>query len=142
MIDLIRELIDLLSQDATDLADIAARIGRVTADPGVPMPVDLLPRLRMLDSAQLSRYPSSGLPYVLRLQPKSAFRLTVSALEAAFGPGSRALTGRGMPQEFVFDTARSGRRWKVIMIATLLRGDTDDADLVSSIALRRDPVTQ
>ncbi len=143
MIDLIRELIDLLSQDAIDVAHIAARIGRVKADPGVPMPLDLLPQSPILNSARLSRYPASGLPYVLTLQPKSAFRPAVAALKAAFGPCSRALTGRGMPVEFVFDPAGSGRRWKVTMIATLVRDAAKDEDsLVSSIALRRDPVTQ
>jgi hypothetical protein len=141
VIDMLRELVDLLSQDAIGVAAIAAHIGPVAADPGVPMPLDLLPRSAILDSAKLSRYPSSGLPYVLELRFKIGLRPTVAALETASGPPSRALTDRGAPHELVYDTAISGRRWRVSMIASLPLDQADGASLVAAIALRRDPVT-
>ena len=143
MINLIRELTNLLSRDALDVVHVVARIGRVNSDPGIPMPIDLLPESPILSSARLSRYPATGLPYVLTIQPKPAFRPTVSALKAAFGPCDWALTERGMPAECVFDSAGMGHQWTVTMIATSPGGHREDKDnFVSFIALRRDPMTQ
>jgi hypothetical protein len=139
VLDLIRELRELLTHDALDVAQVVAWVGAVTADPGVPMPIELAPRSPLLSAASLGRYPSTGLPYLLTLEPRADLRPRLGALRAAFGPCHAAPTGRGMPFEYVFAPAGAGGAWTVTLVASVARDDNGGDGLVSSIALGRDP---
>lgn len=142
MIDLIRELIHFLSQDMLTIEDVVARIGPVAHDPGVPMPIDLDSVDAGVHSARLSRYPGSGLPYVLTLEPKLNARPTVAALKSVLGDYGQALTGRGRPIEVVFSPPAAGACWKVVVIAELAPNVAwlENA-AVTRVALRRDPTS-
>ncbi len=140
MMELIRELIRFLSQDPLAVDEVTARIGPIVRDPGIPMPIELRPALAGVCSAYLTRYPESGLPYVLTVEPTRDAAPTVGALQAVFGDYRRALTGRGMPYEIVFSTPAEGTNWRIVLIARLEPvSDQIESTLVTSIALRRDP---
>lgn len=142
MNDLIRELVLFLSRDALTVEDIADRVGPVARDPGVPMPLELRPVLAGVRSARLSRYPESGLPYVLTIEPAPVARPTAATLKAAFGDYRRSLTDLGRPIEVIFYPPAAGAHWKVAVIAELLpRGDSLDDASVTTLALRRDPIS-
>jgi hypothetical protein len=143
MIDLIRELVLFLSSDPLTVDEVTARVGGVVHDPGVPMPIELRPALAGVRSAQLARYPDSGLPYVLTLEPAMDSRPSAGALKAVLGTYKRALTGRGMPAELVFPHAGNASRWRVVVIVTVDKGgDEMDSARITSIAFRRDPPAQ
>lgn len=140
MNDLIRELVLFLSRDTLTVEDVAARVGSVARDPGVPMPLELRPVMAGVRSARLSRYPDSGLPYVLTLEPAPDARPTAAALKAALGDYRRAHTGRSRPIEVMFYPPAAGAHWTVVVIAELLpEGDSLDEASVTTLALRRDP---
>lgn len=140
MNDLLRELMLLLSQDTLTVEDVIARVGPVAHDPGVPMPLELRSTLDGVRSARLSRYPDSGLPYVLTLELAPDAQPTVATLKADFGDYHRAHTDRGKPIEVMFYPPAMGTRWQVAVIARLapIEGSLDDAK-VTTLALRRDP---
>lgn len=140
MIDLIRDLIPFLSQDLLTIEDVVARIGSIAHDPGVPMPIDLDPVDTGVRSARLSRYPDSGLPYVLAIEPKLNVRPTVAALKSVLGDYHQALTDRGRPIEVVFLPPTAGACWKVVVVAELVPNVVSlESAAVTRVALRRDP---
>jgi hypothetical protein len=143
MIDLVPELARFLSKDDLTVDEVMARVGRVTHDPGVPMPIELHSAIAGVRSAQLGRYPDSGLPYVLTLEPSPDTRPVVGALKAVLGNYKRALTGRGMPAELVFPPVENGLCWRVVVIVNLDRtaGELDSARIVR-ISFRRDPAAK
>lgn len=142
MIDLIRDLIPLLSQEMLTIEDVVARIGPVAHDPGVPMPIDLDSVDASVHSARLSRYPDSGLPYVLTLEPKPNVRPTVAALKSMLGDYRQALTDRGRPIEVVFLPSTAGACWKVVVVAELAPNVASlESAAVTRVALRRDPTS-
>jgi hypothetical protein len=144
MIDLARDLHRFLSQDPLTIADIATRVGPITSDPGVPMEIQLSPVIPGVSAARLARYPDSGLPFTLTLEPTPDARPTAAALRGTFGEGRRGLTDRGRPPELQFDPPAAGPRWHVVVIAELdgLGGAAGiDAARAIRIVFRRDPVS-
>jgi hypothetical protein len=141
--DLVRELVRFLSRDRLGIDDVAERIGPVARDPGIPMPIELRPAVAGVRSARLARYPDSGLPYLLSLEPTPEARPTVAELQAVLGDYRRALTGRGVPPELIFSPPAEGPRWRVVVIVRLepTAGGLETAP-VTEIALRRDPWIQ
>ena len=141
MNELLRELILFLSQNTLTVEDVVARVGSVAHDPGIPMPLELRSVLAGVPSVHLSRYPDSGVPYILTLEFAPDVRPTVAALKAAFGDYHRALTDRGRPGEIMFYPPPPGTHWQVVVIANLVQGNSvlDDA-FVTTLALRRDPI--
>jgi hypothetical protein len=139
--DLIGQLVRTLSRDGLTFDDVAALVGPVVHDAGVPTSATLRPVLPGVRAAQLSRYPDSGLPYVLTLEPDPASPPTPEALRSILGDFQRAPTNRAMPPEVVFAPARSAPQWSVVVIAQL---EATDGELgrapITSIAFRRDPV--
>jgi hypothetical protein len=143
MIDLIRELALFLSRDRLTVDAVTAWVGRVVRDPGIPMPIELQTTLPGVRSAKLGRYPDSGLPYVLTLEPAQDSRPSVGALKAALGNYRQARTSLGAPAVLVFPAASTGRRWEVAVIATVDKGAKDlDSTRVRALTLRRDPLTR
>jgi len=142
IIDLIREVVPLLSRDTLGVEDVTARIGPVIRDPGIPMPLEMQPPIGMR-SASLSRYPDTGIPYVLTIVPEPEGRPTVAELKAILGDYRRALTDRGQAATMVFSPAMVTPRWSVAVIVKLERSDGPvETRSVTTIALRRDPKNQ
>jgi hypothetical protein len=129
---LARDLADFLSNAGLDTAAVAARIGSVTHDPGVPLPLDISPSRPGIAHAQLSRYPKSGLPYVLSLSFEPAQRPDLDDLKAAFGEPIRVRTDRGNPPAYAFDAPEPTGRCAVVLLAEL------DAGRVATLEFRRD----
>jgi hypothetical protein len=139
MIDLIKELVQLLSQDPLSVEDVIARVGPIEKDPGGLMPIELRPRLSGVRSAQLARYPDNGLPYLLTIEPEAGEKLTTASLCQTFGDYKRLHTDRGEPPEIVFSPPASGPGWKVAIVATLQSASEPfDDQKVGSVSLRRD----
>lgn len=139
--DLIRELVLFLSRDKLTVEDVAARVGPVVRDPGVPMPLEFRPVIAGVHSAHLSRYPDSGLPYILTLKLAPDARLTTAELKAVFGDYRRSRTDFDRPIEIIFYPPAAGEHWRVAVIAQLVReGDSLDDAPVMTLALRRDPI--
>jgi hypothetical protein len=106
------------------------------------MSIELRPRIPGVHSARLSRYPDSGSPYVLELEPAPEARPTLASLKAAFGDYRRAPTHRGMPPEVLFSPQGTGSQWRIVVIAQLASAtDSLDTASVTRIALRRDPAS-
>jgi hypothetical protein len=144
MTDLVQDLMRFLAQDPLGVDDVTARVGSVTRDPGVLMPIELWPAVAGVRSARLARYPDSGLPYVLTLTLASApdARPTLAALKAVLGDYRRARTDFGMPREFIFYPPAEGPHWQVVVIVQIESvNDEIEAAPITSIAFRRDPVT-
>jgi hypothetical protein len=135
MVDLAR----FLTEPDLDIERVIAHVGTVRADPGVPMPIELRPRLPGVRAAKLWRYPDTGLPYLLRIEPSSDEIPTVGDLAAHAGPYDRSAAGREKPPEVIFRVPVRGERWSVTTIAEHAR-DIDDADdaPVVSVTFRRD----
>jgi hypothetical protein len=141
MIDIIRELIRLLSQDPLSVEDVISRVGPVVDDPGAPMPIDLQPVLSGVRAANLDRYPDNGLPYALTIELEPGARVTAAALQQAFGDYMRLHTDRGHPPEIIFYPQAVGSQWTVAVIAKLESAAVSlDNQPVTSVSLRRDPV--
>jgi hypothetical protein len=139
-INLVQELVRFMSQDSLGIEDVAARIGSIVDDPGIPMPIELRSTLSDIRLAQLSRYPDSGLPYVLTLQPVSDIHLTLTALKAVLGDYKRAATDRGVPPKVLFYPLTKGSHWSVVVIVELESvPDGLETSEVTSMAFRRDP---
>jgi len=139
LIDLVQELVSLLSQDSLTTDEVKARIGSVVRDPGIPLPIELLPSAASVSSARLICDPESGLPYLVTLEPSPGVVITPKALRAIFGDYNRTLTDLEMPPEVVFGPTREGKRWQVVLIAKLeLTACVIESARVTSIALRRD----
>jgi hypothetical protein len=141
MTDLVTDLVRFLSQDALTVEDVAGFVGPVVDDPGAPLPAELDPVLPGVRAARLARYPDSGTPFVLTIEPDAASPTTPRALRPTLGEFERALTRRETPTQVLFAPS-AGARWAVVVIARLASegGDLDDAP-ITSIAFRRDPVT-
>ncbi len=143
MIKLIQDIVRFLSQDRLTVEDVAARVGSVAHDPGELLPIELCPVIDGVRSASLARYPDSGLPYLLEIEPAPDVQPTVEALKSVFGDYHRALTDRGRPAEILFYPLLTGARWNVVIIAELAPGDGEIEDAsVARIALRRDSVSE
>jgi len=141
MINLIRELIILLSQDTLGVEDIAARIGPVIRNPGISMALEMQPAAGMR-SARLSRDPETGIPYVLTIEPEPDVRPAVAELKAAFGDYRRARTSFEQPATIVFYPAMAGS-WAVAVIVELEPSvDPVEDRSVERIRLRRDPINR
>lgn len=138
MIDLIRELIRFLSQDMLTVEDVIGRVGPVAHDPGGLMPIELQPVLASVRAAHLYRYPDTGLPYALMIDPEPNTGLTVADLQQAFGDYERLLTDRGRPPEIIFYPPPAGSRWKVAVIADLqsAAGPLDRQSVISLMLQR------
>jgi hypothetical protein len=141
MIDLIQELVRFLSQDLLGVEDVIRRLGPVVDDPGDPMPIELRPVLPGVDAAYLNRYPDNGLPYALTIELAPDARLTSAELVRAFGDYKRLRTDRGHPPEIIFYPPAVGSQWKIAVIAGLQTATAPDPQLVTSLSLRRDPVS-
>lgn len=140
VINLVQELVRFMSQDSLGIGDVVARIGPIVDDPGIPMPIELRSTVSDIRLAQLSRYPDSGLPYVLTLQPVPDIHLTLTALKAVLGEYKRAATDRGVPPEVLFYPLTKGSRWSVVVIVELDSvADGLETSQITSIAFRRDP---
>ena len=137
MIDLIEELVRFLSQDPLTVRDVIARIGAVIEDPGIPMPIRIEPNVPGVKSARLARFPDSGLPYLLMLEPEGDARPSVASLTSILGDYDRVHTHRGMPRELIFSPKAIGNHWRVFVIAQPQSGEDDAA--VTGISFRRDP---
>lgn len=138
---LVQELVRFLSQNPLSVEDIAAFVGPVTHDPGVPLPIELQPVLTGVRSARLARYPDSGLPYLLTLEFATESQPTLAGLRAVLGDYRRALTGRGMPPELVFFPHVEGKHWQIAVITRLSTHDVEAAP-ITSLSFRRDPVNR
>jgi hypothetical protein len=141
VIDLVRQLIDFLSQEPLNVDDVVARVGPIIDDPGIPMRIDLKPALPGVRVAQLSRFPDSGLPYLLAIEPEPGAAPTPAELERVLGPPRRARTHRGMPPELIFYPPAVAPHWKIAVLAQVESPDDLKNAPVTSIAFRRDPVT-
>jgi len=138
---LLVSLAEMLSADPLTTDDVSSRIGPVVEDPGAPLPIVFRPTMAGVSDARLWRYPESGLPYVLKVEPSANHAPTVSDLETALGTSERVLTHRGRPDEVVFDPISRGTKWTVTAIAELESSHAAVATArVTSIRLRRDPV--
>lgn len=141
MVDMVRELVDFLSQEPLTIDDVIARVGTLVRDPGVPMPIELRPTLVGVRSAKLARYPDSGLPYTLMLEPDSDARPTAAELKTVIGDYHQTLTHSGRPVELVFYPPAGGSPWRVVVLAQLAETDgAIEAVPIDSITFRRDPV--
>ncbi len=142
MIDLIRELVRFLSQDALSVDDVVGRVGPIVNDPGGLMPIELRPILSNVRAANLGRDPDNGLPYVLTIELTPGAGLTAATLQQEFGVYQRLRTDRGQPPEIILYPAEIGSRWKIALIADLqsTAASLDDQP-VTSLSLRRDPVS-
>lgn len=142
MIELIKDIVRFLSQNRLTVEDIVARVGSVASDSGGLMPIKLSPAIKGVRSANLARYPDSGLPYVLEIGFEADAQPKVKVLKSALGDYQRALTHRGRPIEILFyPSSPEVALWNVVLIAELASGEGEIEDtLVASIAFRRDPV--
>ena len=142
MIDQLQQLVRFLSQDPLSFADVAARIGPVVSDPGIPQQAELKPSLPGVRAAHLGRYPDTGLPYLLVLDLAEGTRPTAATLRATFGDYKRARTDRGQPAQLLFYPPAEGKTWHVALIADLasVPPSLDDAQ-VTRVSLRRDPAS-
>ena len=143
MIDLVLDLVLFLSKDRLTVEEVTARLGSIAHDPGVPMPLQLRPTLPGVRSAVLSRYPDSGIPYALTLEPATDSRPTVGALKDVLGSYKRARSTPEMHVDLIFPLTRVGSTWRIVVIVTVDRtaGEMDLAR-TTAIGFRRDPVTQ
>jgi hypothetical protein len=136
---LVVELARFLTAPVLSVDDVVARVGKVTADPGVPMAMILRPHLPGVRAAKLWRYPDTGLPYLLRIEPASDEVPTVRDIAANAGPYDRSAAGREKPPEVIFRVPVHGERWSVTTIAEHARGvDVTDNAAVASVTFRRD----
>jgi hypothetical protein len=141
MTDLVTDLVAFLSRDALTIEDVAGFVGPVADDPGVPLPAELDPMLPGVRAARVARYPDSGEPFVLTIEPDAASPTTPRALRLILGDYARPLTRREMPTAVVFAPS-AGARWAIVVIARLASpADNLDDVPITSIAFRRDPVT-
>ena len=136
---LVRSLARVLSSDSLTVDDVTTHVGPAVDDPGAPLPVVFRPSLAGVADARLWRYPDSGLPYMLRLEPSGGGMLTVADLEAEFGASERLPSDRGRPETIVFPAIARGPAWTIVAIAEIDRSEPSRDPTVTSIALRRDP---
>lgn len=138
VISVIRQLVDLLAEDALTVEDVVAFVGPLENDPGTPLPIELCPNLFGVRAAELACYPDSGQPYALMIELCPDVRVAPSMLRAVLGDYRRARTPRGMPMELVFLPRSRGTLWRVVVMAQLEPGAGMDDGSIASIALRRD----
>jgi hypothetical protein len=140
MLDLVRELILFLLQDRLTVGEVARRVGPIGHDPGIPLSIELQPVLPGVRAAKLARFPDSGLPYVLTLEPAMESRPIVGALKEVLGPYKQARTGLEMPASLIFPPAGRESGWQVVVFVTLDKvGVEMDSARTRTIAFRRDP---
>jgi hypothetical protein len=137
MIGIIQSCFDLLAHRA-NAEEIAAHIGSVKHDPGIPMSIEIEPRSSKLQSAELARDPESGQPYLLTLVPVPSERRALSSLEALFGPCKRTRPGLGLPASCIIDPAQSYDDCSIALILKYPVAPPGDEVLVHSVTLRRD----
>jgi hypothetical protein len=138
----LRDLIAFLSQEVS-IHDIAARIGRIVRDPGIPLPIELASTLPDVASAHLSRYPDSGLPSVLTLELISTLRITAAELVPILGAFRPLRTDIGQRKELIFYPPHRGPRWEVAVIAEYVpTGKGAQHERIAAFGLRRDPIIE
>jgi hypothetical protein len=139
MIELIQELIELLSREGITIVDVIRKVGVVSNDPGGLMPIEVNPNVHGVKTASLSRDPDTGQPYELTIEPTSEAKLTTAMLQQAFGDYRRLRTDRGQPPQIIFYPKAKDTGWKVAILASLqsTAGALEDQQ-VSSLSLRRD----
>jgi hypothetical protein len=141
MIELIRDLASLLVRDNLLIDEIVAKVGRVERDPGSPLPAELRPALPGVQSAKLSLYPDTGLPYALSLELMKGSQPTVGEMKASLGNYKRSLTGRGQEPELIFSSVETGAAWRIAIVANMDRSSDDlDSARVTRVIFRRDPI--
>lgn len=139
MIDLIRDLVEFLSQDSLAVEDVVARVGTITHDPGGLMPIVIRPALAGVQEADLARDPDNGLPYVLTIRLADDAALTTTMLRQVFGEYTRLRTDRHQPPQVIFYPPDLNSRWEVAIIATLQSAhEPFDDQQISSLAFRRE----
>jgi len=138
MIELIRQLVQLLSRDIS-VPDVINEVGSVRNDPGGLLPIELEPTVPGVRSVSLSRDIDSGMPYVLTIEPTSETSLTPNELEQVFGSFKRLRTDRGQPPEIIFYPPKTESPWHVVIVATLESVvEPLNEQQVTSVSLRRD----
>jgi len=138
MIELIRQLVQLLSRDIS-VPDVINEVGSVWNDPGGLLPIELEPTVPGVRSVSLSRDIDSGMPYVLTIEPTSETSLTPNELEQVFGSFKRLRTDRGQPPEIIFYPPKTESPWHVVIVATLESVvEPLNEQQVTSVSLRRD----
>jgi hypothetical protein len=137
----VHDLVHFLSQELLTVDDVLTRVGSLERDPGLPMPLELRSALPGVRTARLARYPDSGLPYVLTMEPELSARPTLAQLKTVLGDYAQMLTHRGRPLEVTFSPAPIGHTWRVVVMAQLESPTNDalDTAAVSSLSFRRDP---
>ena len=137
--EFLQELGAFFARDPLSVQDVIERIGSASADPGIPMAIELRPRIPGIGAAKLWRYPETGSPYLLRLELAAGEPLVVRNVAARFGPYDRSATGPETIPAIVFRRAIGGDRWSVKVLAEYSAGTLplDDAALIS-VSLRRD----
>jgi hypothetical protein len=139
MIELIEELIQLLSRDGITIDDVIRKVGVISNDPGGLMPIEIRSSLPGVKTASLSRDPDTGQPYELTIEPTSAAKLTAGMLLQAFGDYRRLRTDRGQAPQIIFHPKPKDAGWKVAILASLQStAEAIESQQVSSLSLRRD----
>jgi hypothetical protein len=141
MIDFLSRLVRLFARADVSVADVVHTIGTIAADPGIPMPIELVPATAGIRRASLARYPDSGAPYLLRFELEPTTAPSLGELAAAFGvyrPGRRD-RDRAVP--LIFDTPTRPAEWEVAVIAELApHAVPSDASRVQTVVVQREPV--
>jgi hypothetical protein len=142
MLDVIRNLIALLSRDPLSIEEVSAYVGSVDRDPGGLMPIELRSALPGVQAASLGRNPDNGLPELLTIEFASETALTARDLRQAFGAYQRLRTDRGQPPSIILHPPAAGSRWKIALIADLRSTGIElDDQPVTEVTLRRNAAT-
>lgn len=140
MIALLRDLVQLLTRDELTVEDVVSAVGSIVEDPGMPGSMTLRSPVPGVTGTSLSRYPDTGLPFVLTLAFEPNAQPTLANLVAAFGAHRRIYSDRGMPVSLFFEPAVRGSAWTVALFAELPPGTRAfDTARVERVALQRDP---
>ena len=119
MIELIQELIELLSREGITIVDVIGKVGVISNDPGGLMPIEVNPNVPGVKTASLYRDTDTGEPYELTIEPTSEAKLTTTMLQQAFGDYRRVRTDRGQAPEIIFYPKAKDTGWKVAILASL-----------------------
>ncbi|HMD46433.1 MAG TPA: hypothetical protein VKG43_09745 [Acidimicrobiales bacterium] len=97
------DLARFVAKDGLTVDEVIARVGPVTEDHGVPLPMDLEPSLTGTREARLWTHPDSGEPYLLEVTPEPGVAPTVAGLESVLGRPRPARRSFGEPESWVFE---------------------------------------
>ena len=137
---LLRQVFQLLGGPKLAVGDVVKLLGPIDTDPGIPVSIRLRPASPDLKSASLSRYPESGVPYLITLEPVPNARPTLHDLQEIFGEYRRGLGSARKIVEFIFYPHVPGAPWQIAVIARLGGPSANfDAEPVRTISFRRDP---